>query len=315
MFSKAIAVIPHTLGQAFRYLFSGWRIKAITAVTAVATVLIIAQLAYTNQELLLDLQWQLAPWWLLPTFSFITLKLLLGGWGWHLLVRQTTQFNHPRHNVKVWWLSNLSRRIPGGIWYIASRAGMYETQAISKRAISATSVLELVFIVTSGAMVVLATSPFWVIARESTLTTYSWLLLILIPLGTILIHPRFMAWAWQKINKSTPIPQSSWQETAFLLTFYSLIWLLAGPMVYSIINLVYPLTAVYIPSLIGMWALSNIIATIGAFTIGGFGVRELSFALLLAQLMPTPIAILVVLLVRILWLIGELITGLVALTL
>jgi hypothetical protein len=315
MLTKAIASLPHTIGQTIRYLFSGWRAKAITGITAVATVAIIIQLAYSNQELLLTLEWRLAPLWLLPMSFFIALKLVLGGWGWHLLVRQSTQFNIPRHNIKVWWASNLSRRIPGGIWYIASRAGMYDEHAVSKRAISATSVLELVFIVTSGAIVALTTSPFWVISRESTLTTYSWLLLILIPMGTILIHPRFIAWMWQKINKTTPIPHFRWQETASILTFYSVIWLMAGPMVYSIINIIYPLSAVYIPSLIGMWALSNIIATIGAFTIGGFGVRELSFALLLAQIIPTPVAIIVVLLVRVFWLIGELITGLLALVL
>ncbi len=47
--------------------------------------------------------------------------------------------------------------------------------------------------------------------------------------------------------------------------------------------------------------------------IGGFGIRELSLAFLLSQIIPLPVAILVVVLLRILWLIGEIITGLISL--
>lgn len=313
MRAKVMAIMPDFVVRGWRYLRRDQRyVKLLTAVMAVITVLVIGQISYANWDTLLSLDWQFAPVWLLPTAVVIGLKLLLGGFGWHLLVYKTTGLNAPRYNLKVWWAANMARRIPGGIWYIASRAAMYDDYAVNKRTISAASVLELVVILTSGAITVIITSPFWVITREKILQSYDWALLLLIPLGFILIHPKFLAWIWRKLNNDTPMPALRWREMMALLAYYGLIWLLAGPMVYGIINLVYPLTAVYIPSLIGMWAVANIIATVSAFTIGGLGVRELSLAVLLSFIMPSPVAIVISLLIRIFWLLGEMITGLIS---
>lgn len=318
MLAKITAHTPPFVGKTIRYLRTDQRfIKLITIVMTTITIVIISQISYTNRDLLLSLEWQFSPIWLIPTIFIMTLTNALGAVGWHILVYKTTHINALRHNLKVWWSSNLTRRLPGGIWYIASRTAMYDTHQVSKRSISATSVLELVVILTSGAMVVLITSPFWVITRENNLLEYDWLLWLLIPCGLAFMHPKALAWMWRKINKDQTIklPTYKWYETVGILAFYCIIWFLSGPMLYSLINLIYPLSATFIPSLIGMWALANIVATISAFTIGGLGMREVSLAVLLSLILPAPVAIVIVILIRIFLLTGETIFGLISLTL
>ncbi len=138
-------------------------------------------LAIANYSVTPD--WFFTPYWLyLCSLGFILLQLYLGGLGWHILVQRLTQFNSTRNNLKVWCATNQSRRIPGGIWYIANRAIMYDhsNQGGIKRAISAASGLELIFILISGALIALISLPFWVIPSESIFNAYTWLFLILI---------------------------------------------------------------------------------------------------------------------------------------
>lgn len=314
--AKLTAIVPDFMVQGWHYLRENNRyMKLFTAVTMLLTFVVIGRVIYSNWDILLSVEWEWSPIWLLPTAVIMFIKLLLGGLGWHFLLLKGARLNEPRYNVKVWWAANMARRIPGGIWYIASRATMYDRFGIHKRTISALSVLELIIILTSGGITLLISSPLWVITREELLGSYDWLLFSLIPLGLLLIHPRMINWIWDRLNKQIEKPNLNWQENSAFLTFYGAIWLLAGPMLYCIINLVYPLEFVYIPSLIGMWTLSNILATVSAFTIGGVGVREVSLGILLAFILPTAVAVAVVVLVRVLWLLGELLTGLFSLVL
>lgn len=94
-----------------------------------------------------------------------------------------------------------------------------------------------------------------------------------------------------------------------------LVWVLGGVVMFSTINFFQPLPISYLLATIGMWALASSISLAGAITFTSIGVREVSLTLLLTQLMPLPVAIITIIVIRLLWLAGELITAVTSLKL
>lgn len=86
-------------------------------------------------------------------------------------------------------------------------------------------------------------------------------------------------------------------------------------MLFSVINLFYPLSVTSLIIVIGIWALAGSVSLVGALTISGIGLREVSLILLLTQLVPAPVNLVTAIAIRLLWLTGELLSSLISLKL
>ncbi|MCI0398877.1 MAG: hypothetical protein L0332_04370 [Chloroflexi bacterium] len=302
--------------RAITYLQSGWRGKAITLVFLSLTVVAIVSIILANQAAFNSYRWQLRPVWLAYAAGFVMADLFLGAFAWHLLVARLACYSDPRYNLKYWGYANLAKRLPGPVWYIASRAALYEQQGVSKMTTSLLSGLELVLVLVSGIVTFLLSLPFWALPAELAGRLYhSWFLILLFPLCLLLVHPRVLNRLWQKLSRQTPVEGLRWQDTALWLLFYVFIWLVGALSLFSAINLFYPLSMSHFIPVAGMWAVANVISMAGTLTLSGIGLRELSLALLLTQVAPTPAALLIVVVIRIIWLVGEFLGALLSLTL
>ncbi len=293
------------------YLITGWRRQLLSVFFILFTVFLIVRVIYGNWELLANYAWEIRPEWLLYGIIAFFVDFFLVIWIWHLLVARLANYNNLHRTVKIYLQANLSRRIPGMVWYIASRALLYQGAGVSKTQISLLSGLELAFFMISGFVTTLLTLPFWSGLDEVlTPSTQFWASLFMVFLGVLLVHPRILQKLWQKTSRSLPEQELRWGDTAVWLTLYILTWIVGGLVLFSVINFFQPLPTVHLITVIGMWSLSGTISLAGFFTISFVGLREVTLIVLLTQLLPMPVTLIVAITVRLMWLTGELLASL-----
>lgn len=303
-----------TLRQLSEKMINGRSGKLVALVFLLLSLLVIAQVTLANWDTLISYQWQFRPLWLFAVVIFFTIDLLIASWVWHLLIVRLANYNNYRRSTKICWYTNMARRIPTPIGYITGRILLYEQEGVSKITISLISALELAFFLLSGLITTLLTLPFWVIPPELELQRYT-IFLLLSPLTILLVHPRILEQIWRKVSKHPIAQKLLWKDTISWLLIYILTWVFGAFVVYSLINLVVPLPLSKIIIIVGIWSLAGSISLAGNLAISLIGIRELSLTLLLAPLIPAPIAFVVAILVRITWLMGEFLSSLVSLKL
>jgi hypothetical protein len=293
------------------YMTTGWRRVALTVFMVLFSLAIIARIVIGNWDLLVNQEWTFAPIWLAYGLVFFFIDLALSLFNWHLLVAQLTGFGNLRLNTKFCLQSNLARRLPGTVWYVASRATLYQEAGIGKRQISMVSALELVLFILSGLLVTVITLPFWIrdldtIGRSNQI----WWLLLVLPATLVLMHPGVLQRIWRRIGQSDPTVDVRWANVAIWIGINIGIWILGGLVLYCIIRVFHQLPFDSIIALTGIWSLAGAISLIGFIVFTNIGLREVSLVLLLSLIIPAPTAVIVALVARLLWLVGELVASL-----
>lgn len=300
-------------GRVSRQMLSGWQGRLLSGFFLLLTLIVIARILSNNWDTIQTFHWQIRPIWLLYITIFFIIDLLVATWVWHLLVMRLANYNNFRRSAKICWWSNLARRIPTPIWYIAGRAVMYEKEGVSKITTSLLSTLELVFFFLSGLVATLLTLPFWAIPAQLTGDiNQAWLLLILLPFSALFVHPRLLEAIWRRLRPDIPLQSLRWRDTITWLGYYILTWVLGAFVLFSIMNLLYPVPWRDIIVVVGVWSLAGSISLAGALTVSVIGVREISLTLLLTLLVPAPIALIVAVLIRVVWLLGEMLSALIS---
>jgi len=298
------------------FLFSGPRQRWVMGFFLLLTIAVIVSVIAGNWDLIRAYPWQIRPFWLLYAMIFLLLDMFLGAWVWHTLCARLADFDNLPQNIKIWWYANLAKRIPGAVWYIANRALLYEQAQVSKLTISLLSGLELALIFVSGVITTLLTLPFWALPPALTdNVSQAWLLLLTALLCVALMHPNLLTALWGRLNRRVPPRRLRWRDTLSWLLAYVLVWSVGGLVLFAVVNFLRPLPFSHLPAAIGMWALASTLSLAGALTFTSMGVREISLTLLLTQFMPFPVALIVTICTRVIWLIGEFITALISLKL
>lgn len=301
--------------QLLRYATTGWRRQALIALFILASLGVITQIIIANWDLLVAYDWEIRPSWLVYAVVVFFVDFFVSLWAWHLLVVNLTGFDNLRRTAKIVLTSNLARRIPGSVWYITGRALLYGEQGVSKRSISLLSGLEMIFFMISAVVTFVMAVPFWVLPDRLAGTVEPAWLLVALPFGMVLVHPRLLQRIWHRISRERLARPLKWRDTMVWLVLYMLTWILGAVVLFCVINFFHRLSWEHFMPVLGMWALAGIISITGFFTISIIGLREISLVFLLAQFVPHPITILIAISVRLIWLAGELITALISLKL
>ena len=308
--------LNHWLGKTSRAVTTGWTGKFVGIFLFLLSLGIITSIIVYNWEIIQAYQWQIRPVWLLGVLVFFLLDLLVATWVWHLLVARLANYSNFRRSAKICWRANLARRIPTPVWYIAGRAVMYEQEGVSKTTTSLLSGLELIFFFISGLITTLLILPFWIIPDEMRLQTNQFGLLILLLSATIFfVHPKLLEKLWAHLRPDTPLQELMWRDTIVWLAYYVTTWILGAFVLFSVMNLLQPVSLSHIIPIIGIWSLAGTLSLAGALTISIIGIRELSLTLLLATIVPAPIALIIAILIRIVWMLGEMLSVLLSLRL
>ena len=226
--------------------------------------------------------------------------------GFVLLWRQLVSRLGARLSVidahRVWYFGNLARYVPGKVLQLAGTAYLARAKGIGAVLTVGSIVVAQLFVIAAGLAVTLATlpgAPFPVPGGAATglVVAVLLVLLLLTPLFDLLYGLALRLTGREQPRLRLPVG-----TRLGLLIGYVATWIVFGlGFALFVVAVAEPTGST--PTLIGICAAGYLAGWVAVFVPGGLGVREGMYALLLAELMPGPVAAAVAVLSR-LWLTG-----------
>lgn len=277
--------------------------KAASALVVGATVSFFAYGIWHSWHEIAQYEWRLDYASLLFSFVAYSVGLVFAIICWDSVINRLGGNSSLSKNIRLYCYTNLAKRLPTPIWYVAARVYVYDREGIAKRVTSTAVFLETVVMVFSGILVYLVSLPFS--PNASLLAGNLWVLLLLMPLAVIMACP-----SWLGVGLNFLLTKFGRDKLSIMITpgdmlqwsaLFSLAWTLGGFLIYFLANGIYPLASTYLPAMINIWAMSGIAGQVALFMPAGAGVKEATLAYLLSYYIPLPVAIVISLLSR-LWL-------------
>jgi glycosyltransferase 2 family protein len=287
--------------------------KLATRLVATALILaagwFLADAIVDNWRALVEFEWQVAPALLLASIAAHVGVLAWGVWVWGRVQRCFAGQPIPqRVLLRIWFLSNLARYIPGKVFQFVAVAHLGRAAGLGS------SVLLASLLVHTGVTLLAAT----VLAGY----TLGSLLLPWAPsalvgslaalISILLVHPLPLNAALATLGRLTRRDVLGWRgrwiDGVVLLAFSLFSWLLYGVAYYLFLVSLTPLPIGTLPMLSGVNALSFVAGYLAIVTPGGLGVREAAMTALLLPLLPRSVAAVLAIASR-LWTIAAEITG------
>lgn len=247
-------------------------------------------------------------------FLIYPVALTIHAYIWGNMIARLGKTRQGWRDVEIFAYSHLLRRLPGAVWYLATRSLMYHDLGVKTGTILIASGLEWVWMFAGGLLVAGVCSlqgigP-WLLAF-GTLIGILW--------GTRQLpwlHQTFINWlhtptavrGWLQKLDAVAFPQ----PTDVLLWFgcYIGTYILAGVTLWLLLINVIPEANMSFVAALRVWALtSSASALVVGLLPAGLGVRELTLTALLAPTVPPIAALLVAVLIRILFIAGDLVWG------
>ena len=284
----------------------GRRIQRLTSIIiSLVAVAILGYLVYRQKEILLSYPWQINPALYLLSFFVFSIDLFLVAiiWGW-IMNTIGKRLDYQKH-IRYYIISNIAKRIPGTLWYIASRAQFYQKEGIDYRLTSLASGIELAVSIMSGVLVSLLFAIPIVLNYGLNPLVLAGILLV----GILLLHPRVTDWIFRLLKVEAT--QFGYQRTIQWLIAYVPAWIFGGIVLFIIANSFIPIPLHQIGYVIGSWSLVGIVSYLLFFSPSNLGVTEVGLSLLLANIMPAPIAVILAITTRIAIILYEIIWALI----
>lgn len=291
-----------------RWLRSHSRTLSIILIASI-TVLLVWQLVRDWQTLpprfLADVRYPS----LLASVAVLIAVLPLVSLRWGLTLRAMDVPVGWKTSVRIWFLSQAGRYLPGGIWSYVGR--LYLGQAeMAKGALATSMLLETGLRVISEVGAFILSLPFFVDTRFLS-GEILLLMLAVTALGLILVHPavlmRISQLAFLQRLGLEPVDLSRlrYGHVLGLLVYYSATVFLVGGAFYLLVSALYPVPLRLYPALAGSLAASVVLGFLVPLAPSGWGVREGVLAFLLSQMMPRSVAIVISVASRIWLTLGE----------
>lgn len=288
-----ISQIPNEV-RGLRWFPRGRRIQRLSSIIiSLAAVAVLGYLVYRQKEMLLSYPWQINPALFLLSFFVFSIDLMLVAviWGWimNTIGRRLDYRKHLRYYI----LSNIAKRIPGTLWYLASRAQFYKNEGIDYRLTSLASGVELAISIMSGVLASLIFAIPIVLNYGLNPLALAGILLA----GILLLHPRVTAFVFRLLKVEAV--HFGYGTTIQWLIAYIPAWILGGTVLFILANSFMPLPLQQAGYVIGSWSLVGIVSYLLFFSPSNLGVTEVGLSLLLANIMPSPIAVILAITTRI----------------
>jgi len=279
----------------------------LTAVFVVPALAFIAYQTWRNWEQLRTYTWNLRPELWVLAFGGYTVALNIELIAWNRIMARLGGMASFRRNARLYCVSNLSKRLPGVVWYLAGRALLYREEGVSASATLAGSALELAMMAATGPVVYFGVLPF------TGGVLRGWMLLAALGAligGAVVLQPaifnRIVAFFLRRLGSSAHI-QVTYRDVLPLVPLYLVAWGIGGPVLYVVTYSIHPLPLATLPLLTSIWVASGTLTLlIGTFLLG-FGVREVALSLLLTSVMPQPLPVIVALLFGLILVVSELV--------
>ncbi len=244
--------------------------------------------------------WKINYYWLLFSFGLMLVSSFLVALGWNLILRVLGGFLTHRKAVKIFFVGELGKYIPGRIWSMMGRVYLSKQQGIPIGKASASVVVQAVIQNVSGVLVFLLTLVFW--------TNTEWIghfypVFFLIPAGLIVLHPAVMIkglnFTLIKLKKDPVELNLKYRDILGILVLWCGLWFLGGMVFYFLIISLHPMPLSYSLIMVGIYSISGVVAFMSFLTPSGLGVMEGVLAFLLSFYLPLYVATLIALVLRV----------------
>ena len=280
-----------------------WKKAALTFFTILISVGILFALLYREREVLLTYDWDLNWAYIFAAMVILIFGLIAAALIWADMMRSLGSRVSTSDHVRYYAISQLAKRLPGTIWYVAGRGYLYKQHGESVRMVTVASSLELVISVVSGAALTLALATYIL----ADLPSYYRIGLIAAALvGMAATHPRVIDAVLHRLGIHDA-PKVPYANIIRWLLLYLIPWLVGGLVLYLIAISVLPLPLSDLPYVMGAFSLVGTLSVLVIFLPSNFGFTEVGLSLLLSAIMPSSFAVLIAVLTRVLMLVYELI--------
>lgn len=241
--------------------------------------------------------------WATLAASVVALTVVLG-WGvvvWKLVL---DRFDHPpvplRQLMRIWYLSNLARYVPGKIWQFVGAAELARLAGLSRAVILTSMVVHMGFSLLSAAVVsTLVLLPAGLPEGVPALRLGG-----LAALSLVLVHPallnRALVLVARVFRRDVLRWRGRWRDGLLLLGLSIVSWILYGGAFALFVHAVVGAGPEHVLPLAGVNALSFLGGYLVFLAPAGLGAREGIMALLLRPFAPVAVAAVVAVLSR-LW--------------
>lgn len=273
-------------------LRSGWARKISTLIAILLAAVIFGYMIYRERDILLSRQWTVNWLAFLIAFLLYSLALMLASYIWVGIVNSFGLSVGWRQHLRYYSVSMLAKRLPGTVWYVAYRSQMYEKEGVSPKVTSFASGLEFAVTIISGIIVSLIFAIPILAKYQSGIAGIAAIFLV----SLIILHPRVLKWLLFKLKIQ---PENFSYRLVFRwVLLYILLRLLSGALVFSIANMVYPLSLSELDYVIGGWTLVGVLSNALLFLPTNMGFTEVTFSIVLTNILPSSIAVIVAVLCR-----------------
>jgi hypothetical protein len=295
------------------------------AVTSTFGVVVLAAAGYALWSSWRDLAWDALPAELQPGPLALALLLRLSTAGlmamtWLVLFRGIGGQLSERDAFQVYLVSTIAKYLPGKVMLVAGRAMMVQERGQSATLGMTSTVLEAGFSLLGAACVgitafVLAQGQAW--SEHGGLIGWAVfaMLLLLVP-GLIGLHPRILGPALRIASGIAPRRLAlnlgaapAYRTSLLVFAAHVLSRAVGACALFSVVRSVYPVDVGWLPLLAGASAASYLFGFALPFAPAGLGAREGMLTLVLATVMPVPVAAIVSVLDRIVTVLAELLAA------
>jgi len=247
-------------------------------------------------------------------FLIYPLSLVVQAWVWHRIISTFSGGSNCWRDIEIYAYSHLMRRLPGMVWYLAGRTARYYGQGIKTEITLAASALEWFLLLAAAAMIYVTLSLF----RASGMLLSVVLLFLVVVSVSLLLRwslslgswRRFSAWAPKRMQVLTGASLPGVEDLALWLLLYVIAYFMAGGILLLLIEAVTPGSGAGLIAATRIWSLSGGLSFfLSAIIPAGLGVREVSLALLLSPFVPSPATALIPIVMRLLFVSGDLVWG------
>jgi hypothetical protein len=265
-----------------------WLGRALT-VAAVAYIVVLLFLSGFQAR---EIDWNAYGRAGLISLGYYCLSLLIQFVPWARML--SFHHNISGQDVIIYSKAILLRRLPGGIWHWVGRAAMYEdSTALSGKRVTQAGILEwliLILLAAGVALTGLYLLPLW----------------LRLPLALLLFTTAVaLGYAWQPADRPKP---ARLLESLLWSSIYTCAWSLGGLIFFSFVSAA---GAADFPwwKAIWVWTMTGGASHLLFIVPGGSGVRELILAWVMSPHLPLANTILVGVIMRIIFILGDVIWG------
>lgn len=273
----------------------------LAAGTVAFSVAVLGFLLYRERAQLLQLQWRLDPLLIGGAFLAYFCGLTVATLVWANLMQQLGSTLPYATHIDYFCLSQLAKRLPGTLWYVASRTYLYNQVGESLRLVAFGSSLELLLTFVSGCLTTLLFAGY-AVAEQTPLGWWGWV--VLAGSSFVLLHPGFLHYLLRRF-KIGEAPRLQYGHLLLWVFLYSVLWVIGGFVLYCTSNLVTTIGLAHLPYFIGSWSLVGTLSFVVFFLPTNLGFTEVGLSLLLVRVIPSSLAVIVAVVNRIFLLICE----------